>query len=314
LKTLNAAIIGCGNIAGFYDTPTSKKILTHAHALMNSKQTKLIACCDINQNNLNTFVDVWGKNIRTYTKLEEMFEKESLDIIVIASITQTHYEILKTILQQTKIKHILCEKPFVSTIQEYGQIIPLIQEEEPNLLINYIRCFDPSLNKIKKLLEKKKLGNPLYFSTRINKGLYHNGSHMLSLVENFFGEITDFKTTNKKVINDDVYGSFWIQTKTIDGVLINSFENNFALFEMEIICQNGIVKISDSGFKIRVYAIDEVTKKLQIYKKYPNTLQFYAKNSLDYLLQKNSKKEMNKHLNFSYRLLKIKEDLLQGDL
>ncbi len=153
------------------------------------------------------------------------------------------------------------------------------------------------------------------FSSRVNKGLYHNGSHVLSLVEHLFGEITDFKAMNATIFEDDAYGSFWMRTKTTDGVLTNFHGSEFSLFEMEIIFEKGVVKIHKSGFDIKAYIAKESkkvkgTKELRLYKEYPNTLQYYAKNSLNFLLKKNSKEQMESHLKLSQKLLKIKEELL----
>ncbi|MDD5400649.1 MAG: Gfo/Idh/MocA family oxidoreductase [Sulfurimonas sp.] len=316
---MNAAVIGCGNIGGFYDTPSSDAILTHAHAFLDSKKTKLIACCDTNRDNLEKFRNIWGRDIHAYLSVNEMLQNEKIDIVVIAANTASHYEILQEILTNTKIKHIICEKPFVSNLDEYYKIYSLIHEKNPNLLINFIRCFDPSINRVKELILKEKLGKVLQFSSRVNKGLYHNGSHVLSLVEHLFGEITDFKAMNATILEGDAYGSFWIQTKTADGVLTNFDGSEFSLFEMEIICQRGVIKIHKSGFEIKVYKAKESkkingTKELILYKEYPNTLQYYAKNSLNFLLKKNSKEQMESHLKLSAKLLKIRENLLQGAL
>lgn len=316
---MNAAIVGCGNIGGFYDAPNSHEILTHAHAFLDSNKTKLIACCDTNRDNLEKFSNIWGRDIHAYLSVREMLQNEKIDIVAIATNTASHYEILQEILTNTKIKYIICEKPFVSNVDEYDKIYTSLHEKSPNLLINFIRCFDPSINKIKKLIEEEKLGKVLCFSSRVNKGLYHNGSHVLSLVEHLFGEITDFKAMNATIFEDDAYGSFWMHTKMADGVLTNFNESEFSLFEMEIIFEKGVVKIHKSGFDIKAYIAKESkkvkgTKELALYKEYPNTLQYYAKNSLSFLLKKNSKEQMESHLKLSYKLLKIKEDLLQGAL
>jgi predicted dehydrogenase len=315
---MNAAIVGCGNIAGFYDTPNSDEILTHAHAFALCDKTKLVACCDISQASLQRFTSVWGSNINAYLNVDEMLKNENIDLIVIASNTESHYEVLEKVLLQTDIKHIICEKPFVSNMQEYSKISKLIQKKNPNLLINFIRCFDPSINRVKKLLEKGKLGSILGFSAKVNKGLYHNGSHVLSLVEHLFGEIVQFEANGRNVIDGDIYGSFWMQTMQTSGVLINFDGSEFSIFEMEIICQKGVIKIKKSGFDIRIYKAKESkevkgTKVLKLDKKYPNTLKYYAKNSLKFLLNRNSKEQMKKHLDISRKLLNIKENLLKGE-
>ncbi|MDD2357035.1 MAG: Gfo/Idh/MocA family oxidoreductase [Thiovulaceae bacterium] len=312
---MNAAIVGCGNIAGFYDNPSTKQILTHAHAFLENKDTKLTACCDINELSLKNFTNIWGSDIRTYLDIDVMLKDEDIDIIVIATNTDVHYETLRKILLNTKIKNIICEKPFVSNIDQYNKIYELIEEKNPNLLINYIRCFDPSINRVKKLLKKEKFGKVLQFNGRFNKGLYHNGSHMLSLAEHLFGNISNLKAENLKILDDDLYGYFLVEAKRANGVLTNFSDTEFSIFEMEIICQKGIIKIYDSGFDIKAYMTKSSqtvsgTSQLELYKEYPNTLIYYAKNSLDFLLKKNSTKQQKKHLKLSYQLLKIKEELL----
>lgn len=52
-KKLKASIIGCGNIGGLYDGPTSKNIFTHAHAYTENTNTILKSCCDLNKKTLN---------------------------------------------------------------------------------------------------------------------------------------------------------------------------------------------------------------------------------------------------------------------
>ncbi len=104
---MNAAVIGCGNIGGFYDAPNSHEILTHAHAFLDSNKTKLIACCDTNRDNLEKFRTIWG--VRAYLSVREMLQNEKIDIVAIATNTASHYEILQEILINTQIKHIICE-------------------------------------------------------------------------------------------------------------------------------------------------------------------------------------------------------------
>ncbi len=58
-KIYNAAIIGCGNIAGDYDIkiPT-KYTFTHAGSYVLSKRVKLIAISDINKKKLTKLKNI----------------------------------------------------------------------------------------------------------------------------------------------------------------------------------------------------------------------------------------------------------------
>ena len=311
-KKLNATIIGCGNIGGFYDTPNAKSIFTHAHAYKQNNNTKLTSCCDLDTNNIKRFKELWGKDIKGYQDIDKLLKNESIDIVSLTTSTNSHYPILKQLLKNTKIKYILCEKPFVSTMKEFNSISKLIKKSDKKLSINFIRCFDPSINKLKKLIASKELGQVISFSSQFNKGIYHNGSHILSLIEHLMGAINSIEVLNKKIYKDDIYGNFTINlNNNITGTINNFHNTDFSTLELNIILEYGYIKISKSGFDIIVYKSQQSKfkeiKQLNQYKKYPNSLDKYAKNSLDFLLNGDVDKQLKKHLSISKKLLQLKQ-------
>ncbi|MEA2091817.1 MAG: Gfo/Idh/MocA family oxidoreductase [Campylobacterota bacterium] len=314
-NNLKAAVIGCGNIGGLYDTPTSKSITTHAHAYINHKNTKLRSCCDINIKNLQSFKNIWGRDINTYTSLEEMLKRESLDIVSIATDSSSHFEILKRLLS-TDIKYIICEKPFVSTLDELSQIQKLLKYSDKKLIINFIRCFDPTMKKVKKLIKSNKLGKVLSFNAFCNKGIYHNGSHLLSLIEYLMQDIKSIEVKNKFIKEDDIYGNFLLKTKNITGTVTNFDKTDFSIFTMNIVLEKGYIEINNSGFEVNVYKSKKSNRfkgfnHLRPYKKYKNTLKNYAMNSLKFLLTQKSNKQLKKHLSISRKLLVLRESFLK---
>ena len=98
MKIYTAAIIGCGSIGtskdSRYDSPESGNILTHAHAIHTHPYTRLLAVVDTNKEKAKEAAKKWD----TYwnTSVPELYYGQGLwfDIIVVATPTETHHQVL----------------------------------------------------------------------------------------------------------------------------------------------------------------------------------------------------------------------------
>lgn len=310
-----AAIVGCGNISGFLDSPSDKHISTHAHAYMLHSSTKLIAVCDPNAEQREKFISIWGKEIRGYGTLTELLAHEKIDILSICSPTIFHAQGLKEALQDSNITSVLCEKPLVQTQEELKKLLPLLQKSKKNILINFIRRYDPGIQALKKTLISKDLGELLHFNASFTKGLYHNGSHMLELIEYLCGSIHSIKANRIISADDDLYGAFYLETALTHGSVHNEQGDNYALFELELVLSRGRIKIKESGHRIEIETV-------QASKRYPGYFSLEHKETLEDTMQKNlfnslsillREKEneiiLEEHLRLSQKLLDIKENL-----
>lgn len=120
---------------------------------------------------------------------------------------------------------------------------------------------------------------------------------------------------NKEIYEEDIYGNFILNLEdNISGTINNFYQTNFSTLELTIVLEHGTIRISNSGFDIIVYKSKESKfkdiKQLSLYKKYPNTLKYYAKHSLEFLLKGDTKVQLKKHLNISKKLLILKEKFL----
>jgi len=310
---LRTAIIGCGNIAGFLDSPAQENILTHAHAYAQHTDTQLVAVCDPVLESRRSFINTWGQDIRHYDTFESLLHSHTIDMVSICSPTPFHFEAMVLALKDKNIKTIICEKPFVQTQDELDELKILMHIHPKKILLNYMRRYDPSIQRLRLLLESKSLGKILSFNGTFTKGIYHNGSHMLELVEHLCGDITSLQGSNITEIEDDFYGNFIINCSEIQGLLQNFSGENYSLFELDIILSKGRVHIKDSGHTIEVETIEPSEK----YKNYfnlkktrtfddsmnqnlYNTVNFAFKEKIDAFSQ---------HLKLSQKLLDIKNKL-----
>jgi len=310
---LKAAIVGCGNIAGFLDSPEQDKILTHAHAYQVHNQTQLVAVCDPDIEQRRSFVSTWSQDIRHFDSFEMLLASQDIDIVSICSPTNFHFEAMVLALKDKNIQTIICEKPFVHTQEELDELKILMHIHPKKILLNFIRRYDPSIQKLHHLIESKAFGKLLSFNGKFTKGLYHNGSHMLELIEHLCGDITALSSHNLIKIEDDFYGNFLVNCSDVQGVLQNFSGDNYALFELEIILSKGRVLIKDSGHTIEIHTV-EPSQKYQGYfnlkqtrtlddsmdQNLYNTVNFAFKEKIDVF---------SKHLDLSQKLLDIKDHL-----
>lgn len=243
--------------------------------------------------------------VRICNTIEDVVADKEIDIAVLAD----DFEILDDVLIQTDIKHILCDKNILSNIYQHAQIYPIIQKKETNLLIDYQKCYNTSIMKAKKIVKKNKLGKVLRFNALLDSGLFSNNFEFLVLIEHLFGDMINIKANDIEIIENDIFGYFWIETKETKGVLTNFKTDNFSTFELDIVCENGIIKI-DEHLNVKAYKADK-NKNLVIYKKYENTTYNAPMNSIKFLMNKHSFKGTEKQLKQSYKFFKIKNSFLE---
>ncbi|MBP7114255.1 MAG: Gfo/Idh/MocA family oxidoreductase [Candidatus Peribacteraceae bacterium] len=114
-----------------------------------------------------------------FTKnVEDMFGDKSLDAVVIATPTSTHFPLAKAALLAGK--HVLVEKPMTSTSKEGRQLVELAKKKGKMLLVDHTFAYTSAVQRIATMSHEKKFGDLLYFdSTRINLGLIQKDTNVL---------------------------------------------------------------------------------------------------------------------------------------
>jgi predicted dehydrogenase len=286
---LNCAIIGAGSIGGLIDTPKSSNVASHAHAITLHERCLLRAICEPDKTNQEEFKKRWGE-MSSYEDSEDLLDEENIDLLVIASPTKFHASNLHQALQADNISHILCEKPLVLTQEELEILKPKLLQSEKKILINLMRRYDPSFIQIANDIAMKKWGKALHFHGVFTKGLLHNGIHALGVLSHFFGEIEDIQNIDTKYKNEDLSGDFHVRFKGTNGLLSCMSDAPYSVFELTIWFEEAKVEIKDGGAKIDIFTKEpsplyEGYYILKHKERLLNTLEFYALNSLDFLLQ-----------------------------
>ena len=127
---------------------------------------KLLAVCDVDENHLNTALEIAGSGVRGYKDFREVLERSDIDIVHIP--TPPHWHALISIAAAEAGKDIWCEKPMTRTIGEGQKVVEAVQKNGRIFRLNtWFRFkdqyygFGTTVKPIKKLVQSGMLGWPL---------------------------------------------------------------------------------------------------------------------------------------------------------
>ncbi|MBK8505405.1 MAG: Gfo/Idh/MocA family oxidoreductase [Saprospiraceae bacterium] len=254
------AVIGCGNIGSYLDEadPFKPYTLTHAGTYSRIKdQLSFLSLCDPNQSRLETAGKTWNSD-RLYTDLDDLFESEDIDIVSICTPTSYRLPVFRAALQRG-IKYFICEKPLASSLQEASQIIDLIDAHQAIVCINYLRRWENQFVRVKEMIHQGLFGNIQFISAYYGKGIINNGSHILDLMNYYFGAPHSYEVTG--IVTDDRVSfdptlsctlNYYFQDRQFPLYLIASDYRDYSLFEIDIVGSVQRMRVFDNGLKMNI--------------------------------------------------------------
>jgi predicted dehydrogenase len=110
-----------------------------------------------------------------YTKnINNLIQDKSISLIALATPPETHYFLGKKILESGK--HLWIEKPFTNKYEHADGLSKIAKNKNLLIHVDFPFIFHGPVIKIKEMLEKNKIGKPLYYSSvRSNLGLIQKG-------------------------------------------------------------------------------------------------------------------------------------------
>ncbi|KAL2074609.1 hypothetical protein VTL71DRAFT_8387 [Oculimacula yallundae] len=144
-------------------------------------------------------------NVKIYNSTNDIFSDPSIDVIVITTTPDTHFEFTSSALEAGK--HVLVEKPFVPTSSQAETLISLSESTGKLICVYQNRRWDSDFLTVKKLIEEDTIGRIVEFNTHFDrykpvkpdtwKGtlgmenaggvLYDLGTHLIDQVYTLFG-------------------------------------------------------------------------------------------------------------------------------
>jgi predicted dehydrogenase len=117
-------------------------------------------------------------SIGVSNNIDDLFNNEEIDAVVIATPVFTHFDLGKKALE--KGKHILLEKPMTDTVAHAEELIAIALNKGLTLMVDHTFLYNGAVKKIKELVERGDVGKVKYFdSTRVNLGLIQQDVNVL---------------------------------------------------------------------------------------------------------------------------------------
>lgn len=168
---LRFAIIGCGRIS-----------YKHVEALLqNSDEAVLVSVCDIIETNADakkkeyeTKINDNSITVNVYTDYKEMLEKETIDVVTIATESGYHPEI--AIYCMNRGIHVIVEKPMALSIEDADKMIESAKKNNVKLCVSHQNRFNAPIQKLRTAVEDDRFGKLVNGTARIlwnrNMGYY----------------------------------------------------------------------------------------------------------------------------------------------
>ncbi|MBX3009996.1 MAG: Gfo/Idh/MocA family oxidoreductase [Caldilineaceae bacterium] len=261
MNIYRAGLVGCGRIGTLWETDPPTPV-THAGALAVLPQTKLVAGSSRGAEHLQAFGKQWGVDA-LYLDYREMFEREQLDIVCIATHPGLHWPIVEAAVA-AGVKGILCEKPLALSLTDADAIVAACREAGCVLSVNHSRRWNPTHRQAKAMVDRGAIGDlvalygfcqgvkPFPAWTADEEGpLIHDAVHLFDLFRWFGGEPVSVVGTAVRRkqpfrVEDDSHAIFTF-ADGLSGVAMVNELTRYHRFGIEIQGTDGVILLSGDG-------------------------------------------------------------------
>ncbi|MCW3997175.1 MAG: inositol 2-dehydrogenase [Candidatus Bathyarchaeota archaeon] len=126
--------------------------------LLNIPELKLKLVADIK---LDDQLKEWASDMgvpRLTQDANEIFNDPEINIVIIASSTNTHIDFIQEAAQAKK--DVFCEKPIGTNINRIKETLEIVKRENIKLMIGFNRRFDRNFKKIREIVASGQIGTP----------------------------------------------------------------------------------------------------------------------------------------------------------
>jgi len=124
------------------------------------RHAKLVAVCDVNADLAGSLANDFGGICKITNDVSELLEDRSIQAVIIATPSNTHYELALAAIQSNKA--IFLEKPLASRIDEARVIVNMVKESDVLCQVGFMRRYDPYYLEAKSLIDSGEIGDPVF--------------------------------------------------------------------------------------------------------------------------------------------------------
>lgn len=148
---VKVGVIGCGSIAR----------MRHIPELNSNPNAEIVAVCDYVKQNTEKISREYHVK-KTYTDYKDMLETSELDAVYVCATNILHAKMTVDALQAGK--HVLCEKPMATNLEDAKKMIETADKTGKFLMIGHNQRLSPANKKAKEIIKSGRLGKMLTFN------------------------------------------------------------------------------------------------------------------------------------------------------
>jgi predicted dehydrogenase len=244
------------------DPPTP---VTHAGALAMVPQVELVAGSSKGREHLDFFGRRFGVDA-LYLDYREMFEKEDLDIVAIATPPGLHRDIV-TAAVEAGVRGVFCEKPMALDLNDADAIVQICKQAGAVLSVNHTRRWRPEWIKARELLEEGAIGELVSMfgvcqGAKPHPGweaeeegpLLHDAVHLFDMFRFYAGDVhsvvgTALKRLQPFRVEDDTQAILEFKGGTSAVALVNEL-SRYTSFGIELHGTEGVIDLRGRGHRL----------------------------------------------------------------
>lgn len=248
-------LVGCGNIAGGFDTDAAPGVppRTHAGAYLAHGGFNLAACVEPDSGKREAFARRWGI-AQAHADIDAALAADgTYDVISICSPTAAHHEDGIAALA-LRPRLLFCEKPLCAGLGQAEDLVRSCTAQGVLLAVNHNRRWDTEVLRLRDELASGHWGMLRSVSGHYNKGVLNNGSHMIDLLHDLLGPL------EPQCVGSPLY-DHWPDDPTVpallrarDGVEVSlnaGHAVDYSLFELQFVTERAVIAMEDGGMRWR---------------------------------------------------------------
>jgi predicted dehydrogenase len=194
----------------------------------NHLQSKVAWVLDLDPSRLAE-VSTRFPDIKTTSSTAEVLGDPSIDAVVVATPTSTHFALAKAALERNK--SVLVEKPIATSSREAAELCAIAGRTKRVLMVGHVFVFNPGIQRVKQLIDAGDLGQLYYVSmVRTNLGpirvdvnaAWDLAAHDISIVNYWLGDgPVSVSATGGTWVNPGIEDVMFATLRYPAGVLVN---------------------------------------------------------------------------------------------
>ena len=163
---LKVGVVGCG-----YWGPNLIRNFTQLDG------SDVVICADLREERLAHMKRLYP-SLETTQNYKDIFARDDIEAVVIATPPQTHHGIAMQALQAGK--HLFVEKPLGISTTECEEMVAEAEKRKLKLMTGHTFVYTAAVNKVKELIQAGELGDIMYISTtRVNLGIFQEAINVV---------------------------------------------------------------------------------------------------------------------------------------